>query len=86
MENLDRISFSADQIAAMTAEYQPELLGGVTVLHGQATLISEDDWNDATLYRYNRTSGTKPISVKAIPYSVWDNREAGEMRVWFRCD
>jgi DUF1680 family protein len=86
VENLDRISFSTDQIAAMTAEYQPELLGGVTVLHGQATLISEDDWNDATLYRHNRPSGTKPISVTAIPYSVWDNREAGEMRVWFRCD
>jgi DUF1680 family protein len=24
--------------------------------------------------------------VTAIPYSVWDNRAAGEMRVWFRCD
>jgi DUF1680 family protein len=22
--------------------------------------------------------------VTAIPYPVWDNRAAGEMRVWFR--
>jgi len=86
IENLDRISFSAEQIAAMTAEYQPELLGGVTVLHGQGSLIKEEDWNATTLYRRNHPSATKPIPVTAIPYSVWDNREAGEMRVWFRCD
>jgi DUF1680 family protein len=86
IENLDRISFSADQVTGMKAEHRPDLLGGVTVLRGQATLIAGDGWNATTLYRRDQPSSTQTVSVAAIPYSVWDNRAAGEMRVWFRCD
>jgi DUF1680 family protein len=85
IENLDRITFSAEQVAGMTSEYRPDLLGGVTVLRGQGTLISGEGWDATTLYRHNRPSSTQPIEVTAVPYSVWDNRAAGEMRVWFRC-
>jgi DUF1680 family protein len=86
IQNLDRISFSPEQVAGLTVEYRPDLLGGVTVLRGQGTLVSDKDWNATTLYRRDRPSTTEPVEVTAIPYSVWDNRAAGEMRVWFRCD
>jgi DUF1680 family protein len=86
IENLDRITFSAEQVAGMTTEYRSDLLGGVTVLRGQASLIAEEGWDAITLYRRNRPSSTQPIEVTAVPYAVWDNRAAGEMRVWFRCD
>jgi DUF1680 family protein len=49
-------------------------------------LISTDDWDAVTLYRHNCPSSTQPVNVTAIPYSAWDNRAAGEMRVWFRYD
>jgi DUF1680 family protein len=84
IENLDRVTFSAEQVTEMAAEYRPDLLSGITVLRGQGTLISADGWDAATLYRHNRPSSTQPVHVTAIPYSVWDNRATGEMRVWFR--
>ena len=62
VENLDRISFSAEQVAAMVAEYRPDLLDGVAVLHGFGNLISEADWNATTLYRRNRPSATETIA------------------------
>jgi uncharacterized protein len=86
LENLDRISFSAEQVARIATEYRTDLLNGVTILRGQGTLIADEGWDATTLYRHNHPSSTQPVNVTAIPYSVWDNRTAGEMRVWFRCD
>ncbi len=86
IENLDRIAFGVDQVAGMEPMHQPGLLGGVTVLRGQGVLVSGEEWDATTLYRRNRPSSTQPVGVTAIPYSVWDNRAAGEMRVWFRAD
>ena len=47
-------------------------------------MITEDGWDDHTLYRRNAPSGTTAMEVVAVPYATWDNREPGEMRVWFR--
>ncbi len=85
IENLDRITFSLEQVAGLVAQDAPDLLGGVAVLRGEARLVAADDWDMATLYRRNRPSQTQTVGVTAVPYSVWDNRAAGEMRVWFRC-
>ena len=49
-----------------------------------AQAITEDGWDDHTLYRRNAPSGTTAMEVVAVPYATWDNREPGEMRVWFR--
>ena len=38
---------------------------------------------DGLLYRHT-PSASKPIAITAIPYYAWDNRAAGEMRVWLR--
>jgi DUF1680 family protein len=80
---LDRISLDPATVEQFTIEHRPDLLGGVTVLHGAGALIQEAGWGDA-LYRRNQPSTTGPIDVLAIPYCVWDNRAPGEMRVWFR--
>lgn len=80
---LDRISLDPAAAERFTVEHRPDLLGGVTVLHGAGALIQEAGWEDA-LYRRNRPPTTQPVDVTAIPYCVWDNRAPGEMRVWFR--
>lgn len=84
VENLDRIALDPAQVKGLSVEYRPELLGGVAVLRGQGSLVANDDWDSATLYRRDRPSGTESVPVTAVPYCVWDNRAAGEMRVWLR--
>jgi DUF1680 family protein len=64
------------------AEYREDLLGGVMVLRGQARLASHKGW-ERRLYR-NRAPVLKPIDIVAVPYYAWDNRDAGEMRVWLQ--
>jgi DUF1680 family protein len=81
---LDRISINPDALVEFSLEVRPDLLGGVTLLHGAGHVIDEHGWDRQALYRYNRPSSTEPIAITAIPYCVWDNRSAGEMRVWFR--
>ena len=84
VENLDRIALDPAAVANFSAVYKPELLGGVTVLQGEATVVSDEGWDEQLLYRYDEPSTTATVAVTAIPYPVWDNRAAGEMRVWFR--
>lgn len=81
---LDRISIHPDALAEFSVDVRPDLLGGVTLLHGVGRVIDEQGWDRQALYRYNQPSSTEPIAITAIPYCVWDNRAAGEMRVWFR--
>lgn len=56
--------------AKLSAKYEPDLLGGVTVLTGEALAVVDEQGT------------TKPVTIKAVPYSGWDNRAAGEMVVW----
>jgi DUF1680 family protein len=58
---------------AVTAEYRPGMLKGVTVLKAKALALSKDD--AGTLHK-------KPVQLTAIPYSTWANRGAGQMIVW----
>jgi DUF1680 family protein len=39
------------------------------------------DWS-GKLYREVEPAELKPINVKFIPYSVWQNRGPSEMSVW----
>ena len=65
----------------LTAEVEPGLLGGVVVLRGTARRLSLDTKNG--LYR-TVPPCLEPAPIIAIPYSAWDNRAPGEMRVWIR--
>jgi DUF1680 family protein len=63
---------------AIASRIEPELLGGVATLSGTA-LASEPA--EASLYRTAPWPKTR-VPFKAVPYHVWDHREAGEMVVW----
>jgi DUF1680 family protein len=77
---LDRLAVSAE--AEFTTEFKPDLLGGVTVIHGQGKVIDDQGWEDQ-LYR-GEPPVAKEIALTAVPYCVWGNRKPGEMRVWLR--
>jgi len=66
----------------LTPNFEVNLLGGITVIKGNALVADDSDW-DKTLYRAEPAK-LKPFDITAIPYCVWDHREPGEMRVWLR--
>lgn len=67
---------------AFTAEFTPDLLGGVVVVRGRARVLENSDWN-GDLYRMSPPEETVK-EITAIPYYAWDNRAPGEMLVWVR--
>lgn len=75
--DMDRAGFPIN--SAIAAKTEKGLFGDTTVLEGEAFVTNEQSWND----RLFATVGTtKPVKFRAIPYCFWDNRKAGEMRVW----
>jgi DUF1680 family protein len=61
--------------------FDPDLLGGVTVLEGRAVARREPDWS-GQLYRELATSPPRPFGLRLIPYFAWGNRGPSEMSVW----
>ena len=61
--NLARVVLPPE--SELRAELRAGLLGGVTVLQGQAL-----------------GDGQRPITLTAVPYYAWANREKGAMTVW----
>jgi len=61
--------------------FDPDLLGGITVLEGQAHVLTHDGWQD-TLYRKLSAGESQTIDVRLIPYYAWGNRGRSEMTVW----
>ncbi len=59
--------------AAFEAQFQPALLGGVTVLTGTGQSASR---------RADGTVASAAVRVTAVPYYSWCNRGAGQMQVW----
>lgn len=57
--------------SVFNAQFEPDLLGGVTVLKGKA------------LRGDSLISAAEKVEFTAIPYYSWANRGKGEMRVWF---
>ena len=75
--DLSRIAIPAG--ASFTAKHKPDLLGGVTVLTGEAVSA----FADPSLYEPVGAIGSlQTVRVTAIPYFAWANREAGPMKVW----
>ena len=65
-------------------KFQPNLLGGLTTLHGKA-LVPGQLKTRMPLYRplrKYRSIPMKEVSVTAIPYYAWANRGASQMQVW----
>jgi DUF1680 family protein len=79
---LDRIAIAPADGGSFAVEHRPDLLGGVAVLRGKGLAADDAGW-EGVLYRRERPA-YRPIDVTAVPYSAWDNRAPGEMRVWIR--
>ena len=74
--------------AVLSPSFEPDLLGGVTVLRGFASLMMPDaGWAD-TLYQNVQGSLERPggrlVGIRTVPYYAWANREAGAMQLWLR--
>lgn len=66
---------------AFAPRHVPGLLGGVTVLEGEAVARRGDDWTDA-LYREVSSVLPERVPITLIPYYAWHNRGEPEMTVW----
>jgi hypothetical protein len=67
--------------AKLTARTDRKLFGGIPVITGSALAPSTAGWKNR-LYRPAAESTMKATRIKAIPYCLWDNRDAGAMTVW----
>jgi len=63
----------------LSAEFRPDLLGGVTVLKGELLAAYPEDGGDRL---YHRAARVEPKEAVAVPYYAWNNRGPGEMVVW----
>lgn len=59
--------------SVLKPKVRPRLLGGVTVLQGEAS---------QTFYREDGSVAEKPANVTAVPYYAWSNRGSTSMEVW----
>ena len=71
----------------LTARFDKNLLGDVTVLKGQALYVKDTEWSqepyDAeNLYRQLSDMPPKPLTISLIPYYSWANRGISQMTVW----
>ena len=67
--------------APLTPRYDPDLLGGVVVLEGEALAADRGAWGEA-LYLPAGDVRWNPVPLHAVPYYAWDNRAPGDMAVW----
>jgi len=67
--------------SSLRVERRGDLLGGVTVLHGNALSLYQADWD--SLYKTApRLPGSTNSEFTAIPYFANANRQPAEMMVW----
>jgi len=65
----------------LAPRHDTALLGGVTVLEGEAWRISEGHGNDALYSEFGKETMGK-VNITLIPYYAWNNRGIAEMTVW----
>lgn len=59
--------------------WKKDSFGGIMAIEGEGLQVKEQEW-DNTLYQDVATM--KRVTITAIPYGYWNNRKAGQMRVW----
>ena len=74
--------------ASFRADFRPDLLSGVVAVTADARVNAPSDSWATALYRATasdlRMENREGVSITAIPYHAWANREPGPMRVWLR--
>ena len=73
---LDSLFLPAER--ELVASHSP-LFGGIQVIRGTALQMEDPDWHR---HLYQPLPEPREVSLTALPYYLWDNREAGPMRVW----
>jgi len=68
--------------AKWNIKYEPELLGGVTVLKTKAVVIDKTATEDVGSYRQVSNIRERHVEIKMIPYYAWNNRQEPKMTVW----
>ena len=72
-------SFWLPPEAGLKARRESDLLGGVVTVTGEALATSPQKWGRNL---YQPAPASRRVTLKAIPYYAWDNRQPGAMRVW----
>jgi DUF1680 family protein len=70
---------------ALSDEFRPDLLGGVTVVRAHGAVVPGPDAGATTPYGPATTTSAGPVrdvTLTAIPYYAWANRGPQPMRVW----
>lgn len=80
---VEDVAIPAD--AKLTPRFDPDLLGGVTVIETEALAAPVGDW-EGKLYRPVDQPEARKIPVRFIPYFAWSNRGQSEMSVWIPRD
>ena len=77
---------------SLKPRFDAELLGGVTVLEGEALAQHDSDWSgpgayeSPLLYKDIQPTPPTPAPIRLIPYYAWANRGATQMTVWMPCN
>jgi uncharacterized protein len=69
--------------AILESHNEPRLLNGVTVITGQGYQALLSGWENQ-LYRPAQSAKREPVTIKAIPYYSWGNRQYGKLAVWIQ--
>lgn len=55
----------------------------VTAIELDGYCLNREGYDRNALYQTLRQTGMEKAKIRMIPYFAWDNREFGEMRIWF---
>lgn len=80
-ENLSSLLIDTAQIPEES--FDEDLLGGCSVVHISGKKISEQGWDEHTLYQ-EAPVAFENVELTMVPYCYWGNRKAGEMLVWMK--
>ena len=86
LESLDQPAplqnLALSSAAEITAEYHPDLLGGITVLTGSAQVMAAAPWSHVLYLPTEGVTDRMPASFTAIPFYANSNRVPSSLRVW----
>lgn len=90
-EGVDVMGVRLPRDIDLKARVVPDLLGGVTVLEGQAVYSRSEAWSgnaydSETLYREVVPEASRRLPIRLIPYFAWLNRGISQMTVWLPAD
>ena len=78
----DLVSIILNANGKMSCEYQKDFFGW-NCCHNSRELENFKRWMGRKLYQPLKEK-LEPCTIRMIPYSMWNNRGVGEMRVWMR--